>query len=200
MKISSTQEFNAIISTFCERLKDHDHAVKTSRAKELFALSLGYKSANGLIASIPVEVTFADEHIDEMRSLLKVRHDINVDVTRLIELVEDSRKSYLNQWSSDRDCYPSELKANEIYWYLTKDGWIPWSLMDFSSMKVELNIYKVVHAHSMSWFGDDASVGFADQIWTATHSTREFKRDAYKLEDKYGSMPDNEILYPKAVS
>lgn len=61
MKIVSTNDFNTVCKTFQELLFDHNKTIKTTRVKELLAHTFGYKSANGLIHSIPVSFIVNDK-------------------------------------------------------------------------------------------------------------------------------------------
>lgn len=82
-----------------------------------------------------------------LSTLLAQNHNItNVDSYSLLRELEYKHQSYSTVRGSDHKCYPSEISENENYWYLTESGWLPWYGIDFSKMRVELNIYRVVHA------------------------------------------------------
>lgn len=191
MKISSKQEFHSLVKTLKLDLTHNESAVKTSRLQELFAQSLGYKSANGLYSDLPKDFILTEEQGAVLSALLAKNHNMkNIDGYTLLKRLENEHKSYSTRWRSDQKCYPSQISKNENYWYLTKDGWLSWDKMDFSKMRVELNIYKVVHASS-NFLG-----GFAKPIWTADIGGYEFGLEAGRLESKFGEWPCQEIMYP----
>jgi len=160
---------------------------------------LGYKSANGLLADLPVDIRLTEKIFSSFREQLKARHSVDtIDTSRLLRLLESKHKSYSTVWGSDSKCYPEKLSPTENYWYLTKDGWTPWSQMDFSKMRTELNIYKVVHAHFSPFLGVGSFTGSARPIWTADIGSDEFESEADKLEKKFGDMPESERMFSKS--
>ena len=148
MKISSIPEFHSLVRTLRTTLFEASIPVKTSRAQELLAQSLGFKSANGLFAALPLDVNLTDQMCITFQDLLSARHNVKLDhAPGLLRYVEREHKSISTTWGSDKACYPKKLLPNENFWYLTDDGWIPWSNMDFNKMRVELNIYKLSLIH-----------------------------------------------------
>ncbi len=192
MKIVSKQEFNSLASSLKSSLAALNAPVKTSRLQDIFAQSLGYKSANGLLNSgLPKDFVLTEEQGVRLSTLLAQNHNItNVDGYSLLRELESKHQSYSTVRGSDHKCYPSEISENENYWYLTENGWLPWCEMDFSKMRVELNIYRVVHASSHA-FG-----GSARPIWTADIGSYEFEIEARRLERKFGDWPDKGSMYP----
>tara|TARA_R100000329_G_scaffold39730_1_gene37220 strand:+ start:29 stop:406 length:378 start_codon:yes stop_codon:yes gene_type:complete len=95
----------------------------------------------------------------------------------------------------DSKCYPPRISPTENYWYLTESGWAPCSQMDFTKMRAELNIYKVVHSHFSSFLGEGSYVGSARPIWTADLGSYEFEAEAERLEKKFGDMPENKRMF-----
>lgn len=196
MKISSTKEFHSIVSSFKSLLERRNVSIKTTRAQELLAETLGFKSANGLIASTPLDLTLTETMYDTLRHLLTERHQVNdVNSKQVLDSLEQNHKSYSTTWNSDSRCYPRNISESENYWYLMNDGWHSWKEMDFEHMAVELNIYKVVHSYFMPFLGNDSFSGTARPIWTADIGSHEFENEARKLERKFGEMPDHERMF-----
>lgn len=196
MKISSTKEFHSVVSSFKSLLERRSVSIKTTRAQELLAETLGFKSANGLIASVPLDVTLTETMYATLRLLLKERHQVNdIDSKWVLDSLEQNHKSYSSAWNSDLRCYPRKISPSENYWYLMNDGWYPWEEMNFEHMAVELNIYKVVHSHFMPFLGSDSFSGTARPIWTADIGSHEFEAEASKLERKFGEMPNHDLMF-----
>lgn len=196
MKISSKKEFHSLVGSLSSLLEDEGVVIKTSRAQELLSRSLGYKSVNGLFASLPVDVKLTDDVLQSFDQLVRQKHGaLNVDPASVLQSLEAAHRSYSTVWNSDARCYPKELSGNENYWYLTEHGWIPWSQMDFSRMKVELNIYKVVQSHFGPFLDEYSFSGSARPIWTADIASNEFELQAAKLEQEFGEMPDKNKMF-----
>lgn len=190
MKISSKKEFHSYVASLKSLLLKLDISIKTTRAQELLAKSLGCNSANDLFSKLPVCHTLKKENAICLATVLKQKHQVNsIDAVKLLQSLEGLHESYSTAWGSDYKCYPKEIAENENYWYLTREGWMPWQKVDFSKMKVELNIFKVVHSaiHSMG--------GSARPIWDSSIASSEFECEFNKLEKKYGDMPDNKIMF-----
>lgn len=191
MKISSKQEFHSLVSSLKSSLSDMNVPVKTSRAQELLAQSLGYKSANGLYSDLPKEFVLTEEKGDLLSALIARNHKgMDINGLALLRGLERKHQSYSSVWNCDDKCYPTELSEGENYCYLTQNGWLPWDQMDFSKMRVELNIYKVIRAYTHA-FG-----GSARPIWTADIGSYEFELEAERLKRKFGEWPDRTIMYP----
>jgi hypothetical protein len=197
MKISSKNEFHSIVKTLCDLLEEEKIPVKTSRAQELLSETLGYKSANGLLAALPIDIPLTPEMPNKIGRLLQERHGIRdiPDTKYLLQSLERQHKSYSSTWNSDFGCYPNKISEYENYWYLTKEGWIPWIEMDFSKMRVELNIYKVIRSHFAPFLDDDTFTGSARSIWEPDIGTHEFQCDAERLLKKYGDMPERDLMF-----
>lgn len=196
MIISSKNEFHSLVTSLRDLLSENDVSIKTSRVQELLSRSLGYKSANGLLAGLPVDIRLTEKMFSTFRELLKERHNVDtIDASWLLRTLETKHKSYSTVWGSDSKCYPKKLSPTENYWYLTKDGWTPWSQMDFTKMRTELNIYKVVHSHFSPFLGEGSFTGSARPIWTADIGSYEFESEAVKLEKKFGDMPERERMF-----
>ncbi len=196
MIISSKNQFHSLVTSLRDLLSKKDVSIKTSRVQELFSRSLGYKSANGLLANLPVDIRLTEKIFSSFREQLKERHCVDtIDTSWLLRHLESQHKNYSAVWGSDSKCYPKKLLPTENYWYLTKDGWIPWSKMDFSRMRAELNIYKVVHSHFSPFLGEGSFTGSARPIWTADIASCDFQSDAHKLEKKFGDMPESERMF-----
>lgn len=196
MIISSKNEFNSLVTSLQDLLSCHGVSIKTSRAQELLSRSLSYKSANGLLSALPVDIRLTEKIFSTFRRQLKERHNVDtIDTSWLLRSLETKHRSYSTGWGSDSECYPENISPTENYWYLTKDGWTPWSQMDFTKMKTELNIYKVVHSHFSPFLGEGSFIGSARPIWTADIGSYEFEAEAEKLEKKYGDMPEREHMF-----
>lgn len=194
MKLSSKNELHSIVETLHKALKDEDLFIKKTRLQEIFAKSFEYKSYNGLISSLPIDISITEKNENNFASLLKENHSFDNSAKRqFLAYVEQTHESYSTYWNSDSQCYPKSISKNENYWYLTKEGWKPWSEMDFKAMRVELNIYEVVHSSS-NFLG-----GSARSIWDACIASHEFELEADRLIKQYGQMPAQDILYPKYV-
>jgi len=203
MKISSKKEFNSLVTSIKSTLSKDGHLIKTSRLRELFAMSLGKNSANGLLGTLPIDIKITTQMGANLSDLLNKRHDIdNVDGLSLLTHLEREHISYSTYWKSDSNCYPKSKSSNEEYWYLTKNGWLPWGDIDFDQMKVELNIFKVVC--SSAYYLPDSEGGFGSvssrPIWDASVASYEFGVEAEKLEVQYGDMPDSDALLKKVSS
>lgn len=94
-------------------------------------------------------------------------------------------------------CYPKKLSKNEMYWYLTPQGWMPWQLMDFSRMQVGVNIYMVVHSYFTPFLDPGSFFGSTRPVWTADNSENEFVLAAEKLIVQYGPMPNDPAIFHK---
>ena len=176
MKISSKREFHAVVGSLRSLLADDGVSIKTTRTQELLSQSLGYKSANGLLASLPVDIELNDAVFRNFDDRLRSNHAVlSVDAASLLRSLEAAHRSYSTVWNSDSRCYPQKLSKNENYWYLTEHGWIPWSQMDFAKMRVELNIYKVVQSHFAPFLDDDSFTGSVRPIWTADIASDDFE-------------------------
>lgn len=200
MKISCKNEFHSLVSSLRSLLSEAELSIKTSRAQELFSHAFGYKSANGLLANLPIELKITDQVISRLASLLKERHDFDgVDIAWLLRVLERKHVSYSTHYECENDCYPSELPPGTNYWYLTREGWLPWSHMDLKNMRVELNIYKVISAFTSQPLlpGEGAFFRAARPIWTADIASNVFEGEADRLERKYGEMPENNLMYPE---
>ncbi|WP_431025638.1 hypothetical protein [Halomonas sp. H5] len=196
MKVSCKNEFHSLVSSLCSLLSEHGTLIKTSRAQELLSRAFGYKSANGLLADLPVNLRVTEKVVSRLGDLLKERHGINsIDTSWLLRALERGHMSYSTHYGCDKDCYPAKLPDHTNYWYLTQDGWVPWSQMNFTKMRVELNIYKVVSAFSVPFFGEDSYFCTGRPIWTADIARAEFESEAERLERKYGEMPENSRMY-----
>ena len=196
MKISAKKEFHSLVSSLRSLLANEGVEIKTSRAQELLSRSLGYNSANGLFASLPVDITLTDEVFRAFDRLVRGKHSVvGVDAASILQSLERAHRSYSTVWKSDIRCYPKELSENENYWYLTEHGWVPWSQVDFTKMKVELNIYKVVHSHFGPFLDGHSSSGSARPIWTADIASNSFEHEAAKLEREFGDMPDKNLMF-----
>lgn len=200
MKISSKKEFNSLVTSIKSTLSKDGHLIKTTRMRELFAKSLGCKSANGLLATFPTDIKITTRMGGDLSNLLKELHDIeNVDGLSLLTHLEREHISYSTYWKSDSNCYPKSKSPNEEYWYLTKNGWLSWGDIDFNRMKVELNIFKVVR--SSAYYLSDSEGGFGSvssrPIWDASVASYEFEVEAEKLEQQYGDMPNSDALLKK---
>ncbi len=190
MKISSKKEFHSLVSSLKSLLSGSDIQIKTSRAQELLAKAIGYNSANDLYSKLPICHTLKLVDFTNLTNRLLEHHNVNsIDAAWLLKSLEAQHESYSTAWSSDYKCYPKHVTRNENYWYLTREGWLPWQKVDFSKMKVELNIFKVVHSstHAMG--------GSARPIWDSSIASDEFECESHQLEKKYGEMPDNKILF-----
>lgn len=196
MIISSKNEFHSLVTSLRNLLSKNDVSIKTSRVQELLSRCLGYRSANGLLADLPVDIRLTEKVFSSFRGQLKGRHGIDtINASRLLRFLESEHKSYSTVWRCDSKCYPRKISPTENYWYLTEDGWTPWSQMDFTKMRAELNIYKVVHSHFSSFLGEGSYAGSARPIWTADLGSYEFEAEAERLEKKFGDMPENERMF-----
>ena len=197
MIISSKKELHSLVADLKESLSSTPPqvSIKTSRLRENFAQSLGYKSFNGLIGALPIEIRVTPGHDENFRSLIKQRHQVELPaIFNPLQALTQKNQSYSTHWNSDARCYPKELSANENYWYLTRDGWKPWKEIDFDEMRAELNIYEIVHAYSTGLGGA------ARSVWDASIASEEFEREAKNLKQQFGNMPDSSILYPRHVA
>jgi hypothetical protein len=189
MKISSKKEFHSYVSSLQSLLLEENVPIKTSKVAELLAKTLGYNSANGLYSKLPICHTLELVNFTKFTNRLIEHHNVySINAAILLNLLETQHESYSTAWESDHKCYPKQLTKNENYWYLTCEGWLPWQRMDFSKMKVELNIFKVVHSstHAMG--------GSARPIWDSSIASPEFEKESVKLEKKFGDMPDSKTL------
>jgi hypothetical protein len=196
MKIASKNEFHSLVNSLQSLLDEKRVSIKTSRAQELLARSLGHKSANGLYAVLPLDISLTEAISDTFGKMLKEKHSIDsIDSWSLLCSLENKHKSSSTTWNSDDKCYPKQIPPNENLWYLTKDGWISWSQVDFTKMRVELNIYKVVQSSFLPFLDECTFTGSARPIWTAESGSLEFELEADKLEKVYGRMPKNERMF-----
>ena len=196
MKISSKNEFHSLVSSLRSLLSENEVNIKTSRAQELLSRSLGYKSANGLYASLPVEIDLTHKVFEVFDRILQEKHEAS-DTSGAVILreLESTHRSYSTHWDCDAKCYPTQLSETENYWYLTNGGWLPWKDMDFAKMRVELNIYKVVHSNFGSFLDELSFSGSARPIWTADIASNAFEVEAARLEREYGDMPDKDLMF-----
>ncbi|WP_305965623.1 hypothetical protein [Marinobacter salsuginis] len=199
MKISSKNEFHTLVSSLRSLLSENGVNIKTSRAQELLSRSLGYKSANGLYASLPVEIDLTHKVFEVFDWILQEKHEAS-DTSGAVILreLESTHRSYSTRWGSDAKCYPTQLSETENYWYLTNDGWLPWKDMDFARMRVELNIYKVVHSNFGPFLDEHSFSGSARPIWTADIASTAFEVEAARLEREYGDMPNKDLMFAVA--
>jgi len=93
--------------------------------------------------------------------------------------------------------YPKSLKDNEIYWYLTEKGWIPWHHVDFSKMRVGVDIYMVVYSYMTAFLDPGSFCGGSKPVWTAWSCDYKFKLAAERLIAKYGAMPKDPAMFHK---
>lgn len=85
MKIVSSQEFNHVINTFSELMKQENVSIKSSRVRELLAESQGDKTSNGLLSRLPL--TFkTDKSVADIisRNLNDKFQYKNIDVKKVI--------------------------------------------------------------------------------------------------------------------
>ena len=116
-----------------------------------------------------------------MRKLLKARHGVDsVDTAELLRYLESKRTTYSICDGADNGCYPTKLPKNTNYWYLTDDGWVPWSVMEFTKRRAELGVYKVVTSYSSGPLAEKepSFLNFARPIWSAYLSTPELEAEA----------------------
>lgn len=196
VKISSKKEFHSLVHTLQCLLADDNVPIKTTRAQELLSRSLGFKSSNGLLASLPTEIDLTDKSFDVFEWILQEKHQADhLSGESVLRHLERDHKSYSTTWGSDAHCYPRKLDKNENYWYLTHDGWIQWRDMDFGKMKVELNIYKVVQSSYSPFLGEGTPFGSARPIWAAMIASDTFEAQAAKLENEHGDMPSRDLMF-----
>lgn len=170
MKISSKKEFHSFVNTLSSLLLDAGVSIKSSRAQELLAYALAGKSANGLYSMLPKKFNLTDDsftRFDEHFSKKKFATDDTSKSFTLLTLDKEHR-SCSSFWGNDSNCYPTKLSNSENYWYLTNEGWLPWKEMDFEEMKVELNIYKVVHSSFRPFLDETTYTGITKALWTAS--------------------------------
>ena len=77
MKISSKREFHSVVGSLRSLLADEGVAIKTTRTQELLSQSLGYKSANGLLASLPVDIELNDAVFRNFDDRLSSNHAVS---------------------------------------------------------------------------------------------------------------------------
>ncbi|MDN3554698.1 hypothetical protein [Halomonas maura] len=200
MKISCKNEFNSLVSSLCALLREEGVSIRTSRAQKLLAHAFGYTSANGLLGNMPVELKVTTQVISRLSELLKTRHGVDtIAPSWLLRMLERDFMSLSTREGLDKDCYPSKLPDHTNYWYLTDKGWVPWSQMDFTKLRVEVGIYKVVTSYASPPLeeGEMPFICLARPIWTADMARGEFEDEAEKLERKYGEMPETSRMYPE---
>jgi len=196
MKISSKKEFHSLVHTLQCLLADDNVPIKTTRAQELLSRSLGFKSSNGLLASLPFEIRLTDKTFNVFEWILQEKHQADhLSGESVLRCLESEHRTHSTTWGGDAHCYPKELAKNENYWYLTHDGWVQWQDIDFSRMKVELNIYKVVYSSFGPFLGEGSYSGSARPIWTAVIASSTFEAQAAKLEKEYGGMPSRDLMF-----
>lgn len=189
-----------MVSYLCSLLSENGTPVSTSRAQELISRAFGYKSANGLRGEMPIDLRVKEAVVGRLRDLLKTRHGIDsVDASWLLRMLQRDFMSLSTREGLDKDCYPAKLPDCTNYWYLTDQGWVPWSRMDFAKLRVELGIYKVVTSYVGHPLGEGEMpfICFARPIWTADMARRAFEDEAEKMERKYGEMPESSRMYPE---
>ncbi|MBC52753.1 MAG: hypothetical protein CMQ34_02850 [Gammaproteobacteria bacterium] len=91
--------------------------------------------------------------------------------------------------------YPKAVSPKENYWYLTESGWIPWKDMDFTQMRVGLNIYMVVYSYFSPFLDPGSFTGSSRPLWTADQTSGDFVHTADKLIREYGAMPEGSNIF-----
>ncbi len=176
-------------------LLDHECKVKTCHLREHFARSLGYRSFNGLLAATPVEININEDSDREFDDLVTATHGHCAsapDGFRAIRHLEVTDQSaYSDMWPiNPRTFFPENIKDDEMYWYLTQEGWLRWDqVKDISQMKTGLNVYSVWSSHRSHYFG--AVTGFSKSIWNAVTERNWFELEADRLAKKHGDRPDS---------
>lgn len=199
MKIGCKNELHSLVSSLRTLLSDEGVSLKTSRAQELLSETFGYKSANGLLGDVPINLRVTEEAASKLCELLRSRHDANSDdYSYLLKILERRHESYSTIYESDKNCYPAQLPDHTNYWYLTQAGWIPWSQVDFTKTRVELGIYKVVSSFSSGPLipGEGPFLCYARPVWTADIASFEIEIEADRLEREYGEMPEKSRMFP----
>ncbi|UYM16318.1 hypothetical protein [Endozoicomonas euniceicola] len=194
MKISTKREAHSLVASLKSYLLDHECKVTTCRLKEHFSHALGYKSFNGLLAVIPVEINLDEDTDRKFDDLIAATHgycELAPDGFRALRNLEvTDQGAYSDMWPIDpRSLFPEKIKDNEMLWYLTQQGWLRWDeIKDIRKMKTGLNVYEVMHSHRSHFFG--AVTGMTRSIWDAVTERYGFELEADKLADKYGDRPD----------
>ncbi|MBY7898707.1 hypothetical protein KW478_19625 [Vibrio fluvialis] len=192
MKIGIKSELHSVVSSLKSNLALSEIPVKTTKLQEVFANALGYKTFNGLLHALPIEIGITDAVDSKFEKLLKEKFNLSEHQSmqhKWLHQLDDKHETYSSHYSSDKSCYPTSLRDGENYWYLMEDGWKQWSEMDFSTMKVELNIFEV--AVSQLWGDPEKSFGghSCRPIWDASIASFEFENKAERLIRQYGHTP-----------
>ena len=192
MKISTKHEAHSLVSSLKLYLQQLGYDVRTCMVKEHFAQALGYKSYNGLLSVIPAEIKAGIEAEKKLIDLINVKHRYSIpdDFMAFRHLEVRDQGAYSTMWPIDpKPLFPEQIKENEMYWYLTQQGWLRWDeIKDIRKMKTGLNVYEVMHSHRSHFFG--AVTGMTRSIWDAVTERYGFELEADKLADKYGDRPD----------
>lgn len=193
MKFYSKSDLNEFLSKLKEMLNQSGCGVKSSKLKELFASSLGYKSHNALVNRLPLEINLSSAHDQAFTELLRSKHRDSCDrelSPLFLRTTADQCETYSSKSLSDNRCYPLSLKEHENYWYLTATGWKSWSEMDFKVDRCELNVFSVVRS-----FNPPNGLGRAHSVWDSSVSSAKFDESAKMLEDEYGEFPPRDLMF-----
>lgn len=199
MKISSKNELHDVVHFLQDLLDLQTVEIKTTRLQEIFAQSLGFKSYNGLISSLPFDQKITQEQEDIFTEALQKSHEANKNYVKGVLLYlerdeEQERNSlYLKRFSHKSYC-PSKLGEGENYWYLTSGGWKPWAEMVPTGVKVGINVYEVIRSHLTDFSGRSGPV------WDSSQGTAGFEVEARRLKKRYGPSPDESKLFSRNPS
>ena len=192
MKISTKREAHSLVSGLKSYFQEYGYEIKTCQIKEHFAQALGYKSFNGLLSAIPTEIQASEEAEKRLNDLIKAKHGYRVlDDFMAFRLLEVRyQAAYSNMWPINTSpLFPEKIEDNDMYWYLTQEGWLRWDqIKDMSKMKIGLNVYEVMRSHRSHFFG--AVTSSTRSLWDAVTERYEFELEADRLVEKYGSGPD----------
>lgn len=117
MKIVSSQEFNHVINTFSELMKQENVSIKSSRIRELLAESQGDKTSNGLLSRLPLTFKTDKNVVDIISCNLKEKFQYeNVNVSEMLDkLIEATKPHVIPRYLGDTGIKLdySELSPND---------------------------------------------------------------------------------------
>lgn len=190
MKINSKPDFHSLVSNIKHFLLSQKIQVKTTRLQELFAKSLGFNSANGLLASIPCDFNFNQDFFDDFNTNLRETHNsVLKDQKSFLNIFNDLSLSNMNEFSEQ--IQPVD-KFN--IWYLTESGWINKKRAVLSDLKIGVNVYAVVESGVKPYPSYEGYTSGAYYLWDSSACDEDFDRKADELIKKFGNFPDSEVI------